>query len=297
MEKLKLNCDKSLSKNIPLLDLSTECKAGVGLRSNHFAYLEENPPREVKWFEAVSENYMDSWGKPRKFLQFLRRDFPIALHGVGMSLASAHGLKDNYLSSLKTLVDEIEPFIVSDHLCWTGTKRENSHDLLPFPLTEESLTVVVNNIDYAQNFLQREILVENISTYMRFEVSEMSEQDFLLEISKRSGAKILLDLNNVYVNSINHGFDAKAFVASLPLSLIGQIHLAGYSDFGDYLFDTHSKPVWPEVWKLFFEVMRRKSDIPFMIEWDEDIPSFPELEQELKKAKEIWKVAGCYEGL
>lgn len=274
--------------------ISASCRAGLGLRSKHFPYLEKTPPKEAKWFEIVSENYMQSWGRPREFLHFIRRDFPVAMHGVGMSLASVEGVDRQYLGQLKSLINEIDPFIVSDHLCWTGLNHNNTHDLLPFPFTSESVDVVVNNIDQVQNYLGREILVENVSSYMTFETSEMSEKDFVNEILVRSGAKILLDLNNVYVNAINHNFDAKEYVDSIPSGCIGQMHLAGYSDMGDYLFDTHSKPVWPEVWKLFSRVIKKYPDVPFMIEWDEDIPSFPCLEDELKKAKELWSVANSY---
>lgn len=263
--------------------------AGLGLRSEHYSYLEKNTPKEVKWFEAVSENYMNSQGRPREFLRFIRQKFPIALHGVGMSLASFSGVKDYYLKTLKELINEVDPFLVSDHLCWTGGEKANLHDLLPFPFTEESLSIVVNNIDYVQNYLQREILVENVSTYMTFNSSEMSERDFVVEVVKRSGARILLDVNNIYVNAVNHGFDAKDYLDAVPINSVGQIHLAGYSDLSDYLFDTHSKPVWPEVWSLFSHLIQKKSDIPFMVEWDEDIPDFLIVEKELKKAKEIWE--------
>jgi uncharacterized protein len=265
------------------------CNAGVGLRSVHYPHLEKEPPKSARWFEAVSENYMDSWGRPREFLHSLRKDFPVALHGVGMSLASSSGLDRSYLGVLADLANEIEPFIVSDHLCWTGNEQRNLHDLLPFPHTEESIDIVVNNLDQAQNVLGRPIFVENVSTYMTFASNEMMESEFITEVAKRAGTKLLLDINNIYVNATNHGFEASTFLKNIPVDLVGQIHLAGYSDMGDHLFDTHSKPVWPPVWKLFSEFIKRAPNIPFMIEWDEDIPSFPGLEAELAKAKNIWR--------
>jgi uncharacterized protein len=270
-----------------------KCQAGLGLRSVHYPYLEKNVPQEASWFEVVSENYMDSWGRPREFLNFIRKDFPVALHGVGLSLASAEGLRKSYLHSLKRLVDEIDPFLVSDHLCWTGTKKNNLHDLLPFPHNNESLEKIVDNIDQVQNYLQRQILVENVSTYLTFTESSIAEPEFITEVAKRSGSKILLDLNNVYVNATNHGFCAKEFIGKIPCELVGQIHLAGYSDLGDYLFDTHSQEVYPQVWELFSLFIKTNPNMPFMIEWDEDIPNFNSLESELKKAKNIW---GSYHG-
>lgn len=262
--------------------------AGLGLRSEHYPHLEIRAPQEASWFEAISENYMNSAGRPREFLHFIRKDFPVALHGVGMSLASYSGLNKDYIKTLKTLASEIEPFIISDHLCWTGTKDKNLHDLLPFPFTKESLKLVINNVNEAQELLGRQIFVENVSTYMTFKSHEMTEWEFLNELVKGSGCKLLFDINNLYVNAFNHDFSPEEFISHIPHENIGQIHLAGYSDFGTYLFDTHSKPVWPEVWELFSKVIQKVPKIPFMIEWDEKIPSFPDLEKELLKAKKIY---------
>ena len=268
--------------------LQKKCNPGVGLRSTHFPYLEKNPSTCVKWFEAVSENYMDSYGRPRLILNKIRQRYPVALHGVSMNLLSACGLNESYLKRLKSLVEEIEPFIVSDHLCWTGTKASNIHDLLPFPYTEESLKIVCQNIDHAQNILGRNLVIENVSTYMTFKQSEFSEWDFLVEVSKRTDAKLLLDINNVYVSSFNHGFDPLIYINSIPTEIISQVHLAGYTDMGDFLFDTHSKPVYPEVWELFKKFIERAPNIPFMMEWDEDVPEFRVVEDEVKKATNIW---------
>ena len=206
-----------------------------------------------------------------------------------MSLASAEGVNVEYLQRLKTLADEIDPFIVSDHLCWTGLGNKNIHDLLPFPHTTESKSVVLNNIDKAQTVLKRPIAIENVSTYLTFSESEETEWDFLVDISRKSGAKILFDLNNVYVSSQNHGFDPQEYIDAIPTELIAQIHLAGFTDMGDFLFDTHSKPVYEPVWKLFSSVIKRAPSVPFMMEWDGDIPEFPILEEEVQKALNLWQ--------
>ena len=268
--------------------LQKKCNPGVGLRSTHFPYLESNPKTHVKWLEAVSENYMDSHGRPRLVLKKLREDYPVALHGVSMNLLSSHGLNDEYLQNLKTLVEDIDPFIVSDHLCWTGIRQSNIHDLLPFPYTKESLDIVCQNIDHAQNKLGRNLVIENISTYVTLKQSEYAEWDFLTEVSKRTDAKLLLDVNNVYVSSVNHGFDPLEYIDAIPVELVSQVHLAGYTDMGDFLFDTHSRPVYPEVWELFKSFIKRAPNMPFMMEWDEDIPEFQVVENEVLKAIDIW---------
>jgi uncharacterized protein len=265
------------------------CRAGVGLRPTHYPHLELNPTRVPTWFEAISENYMESQGRPLQMLEFVRKDHDIALHGVSMSLAAHEGLNPDYLRKLKQLVHRIEPFIVSDHLCWTGLKASNVHDLLPFPFTEESLQVVINNIQTAQEALGRSMVIENVSSYLEFKSSQMTEWEFLVEVCKRTGSKMLVDVNNIYVSSQNHGYDPYKFLEAIPTDLIAQIHLAGFTDMGDFLFDTHSAPVFSHVWNLFSKLIQRDKNIPFMVEWDENIPEFPVLEEELGKAINIWK--------
>lgn len=269
-------------------NLTKQCNPGVGLRPTHYPYLESGQKIHVKWFEAVSENYMDSFGRPRLMLKKLRQDYPIALHGVSMNLLNADGVRIDYLKRLKNLIDDIDPFIVSDHLCWTGTRPSNVHDLLPFPFTDEALKVVVSNILKAQDVLKRSLVIENVSTYMTFKQSEIAEWEFLKEVVKRTDAKLLLDINNVYVSAINHKFDPQKYIDAIDTSIVAQVHLAGFSDMGDFLFDTHSKPVYPEVWELFSKFIKRAPNIPFMMEWDEDIPEFPIVEQEVIKAISIW---------
>jgi len=267
----------------------TDCRIGVGLRTVHFPHLLGKPKTALRWFEAISENYMDSQGRPLTVLESMRRDYPIALHGVSMSIGSVEGFRPGYLQRLKALADRIEPFVMSDHLCWTGTAQGNLHDLLPLPYTQEALDLVVGRIQQAQDFLKRPFLIENVSTYLTFPQSTYTEWDFLVEAARRSGCRILLDVNNVYVNAVNHGFDARTFLDKVPTELIGQVHLAGFTDMGTHLFDTHSRPVADPVWELFGHVAGRLGQTPVMIEWDEDVPEFPVLEAQAMKAAQIWK--------
>ena len=269
--------------------MTFSCFPGLGLRPSHYPYLEEHKSKLVKWFEAISENYMDSYGRPRKMLHKIRQDYELALHGVSMSLASSDGLNENYLKSLKKLVDELEPMLVSDHLCFTRVGKHCLHDLYPIPYNAEMLEIVTSNVDKAQSFLGRPILLENASTYFSFAQSDCSEGEFLVNLCKKTGAKILLDINNVYVNAVNKGFNPRDFLEQIPPEIVGQIHLAGFTDTGKFYFDTHSRAVCPEVWELFSFYIKGCPEVPFMIEWDEDIPEFPELESELGKAVAIWE--------
>lgn len=232
---------------------------------------------------------MDTQGRPLAMLEHIREDYPVALHGVSMSIASAEGLRPHYLKPLRTLIDRIDPWIVSDHLCWTGLPQTNLHDLLPIPFTDEALKLIVNHVEQVQTFLGRQILLENVSTYLRIPEGEWTEWEFLKAVAEQSGCRLLLDLNNLYVNAHNHGFDPYAFLEAIPTELVGQVHLAGYTDMGTHVFDTHSKPVFPEVWNLFSSFIQRAPHVPILIEWDEDIPEFSRLEQEALQAEEIWR--------
>ena len=269
---------------------STEQQAyiGVGLRPTHYPHLETRPHTQLTWFEAISENYMDSQGRPLQMLELIRQDYPVALHGVSMSIASHEGLRPDYLKKLNRLKHRIDPFLISDHLCWTGLHQSNLHDLLPIPYSEEALSLIVNHVDQVQTTLGCPLLLENVSTYLRLDQSTMSEWDFLIAVARRSGCRLLLDINNLYVNARNHHFDPHDFLDAMPVDLIGQIHLAGYTDMGTFLFDTHSKPVYPEVWALFSRFISRAPHVPILLEWDEDIPEFPQLEEEAAKAVHIW---------
>lgn len=265
-----------------------KCFPGAGLRPAHYPHLSENPPEHIQWFEVISENFIDSFGRPRSLLRKFRQDFPIALHGVGLSVANASGLNLDYLRKLKQLVDEIEPMIVSDHLCWTGLPTHNIHDLLPIPYTQSVLETVVSNVQQIQDTLGRPMVIENVSTYLTYEQSEMSEWEFIGKVLKATGARLLLDINNVYVSAQNHGFDAHKYLEAISPDQVAQIHLAGYTDTGEFLFDTHSNPVFPPVWDLFTSYIAQAPNVPFMVEWDDDLPDFPTLDKEVAKAKSIW---------
>lgn len=265
------------------------CKLGLGLRAPHYTFLESYISKDIKWLEALTENYLDSFGRPRLVLHKLRENYDIALHGVSLNIASAEGLDLDYLKKLKMLINEIEPFLVSDHLCWTGLKNHKIHDLLPFCYNNASLKVVIENIDLAQSILQRPLILENVSSYMSFKQSDRSEYQFLAEAAKSTGAKILLDINNVYVSAKNLDMNPYKCIDQIPAHLVAQVHLAGFSDMKDYLFDTHSQPVCPEVWHLFSYFIKNNPHTPFMIERDENIPSFLELEKEALMAKKIWE--------
>jgi uncharacterized protein (UPF0276 family) len=242
----------------------------------------------VDWFEAISENFMDSGGRPLAVLEAVRRRYPVALHGVSLSIGSTDPLDSRYLARLKALSDRIEPAIVSDHLCWSGVEGDRLHDLLPLPFTEEAVRHVAARVAEVQERLGRQILLENVSTYVTYAHSTMPEWEFLTAVAERAGCGILLDLNNVYVNAYNHQFDPYAYLRGLPGELVGQFHLAGHTDMGGYLFDTHSRPVIDEVWALYREALARWGPVATLIEWDEDIPPFARLAQEADKARAIY---------
>jgi uncharacterized protein (UPF0276 family) len=260
---------------------------GAGLRTRHFAHLLQRPQTKIDWFEAISENFMNSRGRPLRVLETIRQDYPVALHGVSLSIASTDGLDAAYLRRLADLIDRIDPFVVSDHLCFSRFRQYYLHDLLPFPLTERALDMVARNVDRVQTYLGRRIALENASVYLSFTRSEMSEAEFMRRLVKRTGCGILLDLNNLHVNLRNTGADPYEYFEKLPASSVLQMHLAGYSDPGTFYFDTHSAPVHEPVWDLFRQAMRLYPMVPVCIEWDENIPEFEVLEAEVEKARRI----------
>lgn len=259
---------------------------GVGLRSEHFPFILAEWPK-VDWFEAITENFLDTGGRPLRVLEEVRRRYPVALHGVSLSIGSTDPLDQNYLSKLKSLADRIEPAIVSDHLCWTGSGGENLHDLLPLPFTEEAVRHIAERVHQVQEILGRSILLENVSSYVTYKHSAMPEWQFLAAVAQRSGCGILLDLNNIYVNAVNHGFDPLEYLRGIPGELVGQFHLAGHTDQGKFLFDTHSRPVIEPVWDLYREALRLYGPVTTLIEWDEDIPPFEYLAAEADQARAI----------
>ena len=260
---------------------------GVGLRTEHYDVILREWPR-VDWFEAISENFLDSGGRPLRVLEMIRDRYPIALHGVSLSIGSTDPINPIYLQRLKTLVQRIQPAIVSDHLCWTGVEGRNLHDLLPLPFTEEAVRHVAGRVQQVQDLLGRRLLLENVSSYVTYRHSTMPEWEFLREVAERSGCGLLLDVNNIYVNAYNHQLDPREFLRQLPGELIGQFHLAGHTHRGAYLFDTHNRPVIDEVWALYREALERWGPVATLIEWDEDIPPFAQLAEEAQTARAIY---------
>lgn len=263
---------------------------GIGLRSEHYEEILTSKPR-VSWFEALSENYMGleagMGGRPLKVLEKVRENYPIVLHGVSLSIGSTDPLNEKYIKRLGELIHRIQPEWVSDHLCWTGVLGKNAHDLLPLPYTEETLHHLVSRIQTVQEKLKRTIALENVSSYVTFEHSQMTEWDFLNEVAERSGCHILLDINNIYVSARNHGFVAEHFLEGISPDKVIQFHLAGHSDCGDHVIDTHDNYVADPVWDLYRKAVQRFGKVPTLLEWDAQIPAFSELVLELKKAEKI----------
>lgn len=257
---------------------------GLGLRTQHFQYVLDTLPR-IDWFEAISENFMVAGGKPRHYLRAVREHYPVVLHGVSLSIGSADPLDIGYLRDLKALAADVQPEWVSDHLCWTGVGGVNSHDLLPLPYTEEAIAHVSDRIARVQDFLGRQILIENVSSYLTYRHSALAEWEFIAEVLQRSDCLLLLDVNNIYVSARNHGFEPGAFLAGIPTERVRQIHLAGHTDNGDHLIDTHDHAVCDAVWCLYREAVQRFGRVSTMIERDDNIPAFTELEAELSMAR------------
>lgn len=263
---------------------------GTGLHREHYeTVLRDRPP--VPWFELISENFMVDGGRPRHVLERVCTDYPVALHGVSASLGSAEPLDGGYLARLTELVRRVEPVIVSDHLCWTRLGAHNSHDLLPLPFTEEAVGVAAVKIRHVQDRLGRKILVENVSTYVRFAGSTLTEWEFVAAVAEEANCGLLLDINNVYVNARNHGFDPEDYLAGLPATRVRQFHLAGHQDHGDHVLDTHDRPITGDVWDLFRSAVRRFGPQPTIIERDEDIPPFDVLLAEIATAQEVLDAA------
>ena len=263
---------------------------GLGLRPVHYDVILDDgagAAERVDWFEALTENYLVPGGKPIHYLERVRERFPLVLHGVSLSIGGVDPLDHDYLAALKALAARIQPAWISDHLCWTGFGGVNTHDLLPIPLSEESLVHVADRVRAVQDFLSRRILLENPSTYVDFACSAIPEAEFLAEVAKRADCLILLDVNNVHVSAFNHGFDASAYLAALPPDRVRQIHLAGHADHGTHIIDTHDRPVIDQVWSLYAEALRRFGSVATMIERDADIPPLADLVAELDRARMI----------
>jgi uncharacterized protein len=259
---------------------------GLGLRVEHYdAILAQPPP--IDWLEALTENYLVPGGKPLHFLSRMRERYPVVLHGVSMSIGSTHPLDRQYLSQVKALAARIEPEWISDHLCWTGVAGKNVHDLLPLPYTEEALANVIERVRTVQDILGRRILLENVSSYVSFRDSRLTEWEFLKAVAEGADCLILLDVNNIYVSSVNHEFDPLDYLNAIPVERVQQIHLAGHEDHGDYLIDTHDHPVPHPVWDLYSAAVRRFGNVSTMIERDANIPPLEELCAELAAARTL----------
>ncbi len=263
---------------------------GVGLRNRHYtAFLEGSP--EVAWVEAISENFMGLGGRPRAVLDQTRSKRPVVLHGVALGLGDTDPLDEGYLRQWKQLIDDVQPAMVSDHLCWGRAHGHFGHDLWPLPYTEEALAHVVERVQRVQDHLGRRLLVENVSSYLQYRADELTEWDFLAELTRRADCGLLLDVNNVYVSSRNHGFDARTYLEGIPVERVGQFHLAGHSDRGHLVIDTHEGPIVDAVWDLYGHAVRRFGDVSCLIEWDEGVPELEVLLAESAKARRVEKEA------
>jgi len=263
-------------------------KAGIGLRPPHFKrVLEERPP--IPWFELHSENFFCAGGEMPRLLEAVRCNYPLSLHGVGLSLGRADGPDREHLGKLQQLIQRFAPALVSEHLCWGAIGERHLNDLLPLPYTEEALDFLVPHVQAAQEFIGRQLLIENVSSYLSYRHSTIPEWEFITALAQRSGCGILLDVNNIYVNSVNHGFDAHTYLRAIPSQAVGEIHLAGFTRKEnlpvELLIDSHSRPVADEVWSLYRETLAHLGPVPTLIEWDQDIPELEMLLAEAAKAQ------------
>jgi uncharacterized protein (UPF0276 family) len=259
---------------------------GLGLRPRHYESILGESHR-IDWLEVTTENYLVPGGKPLDYLERIRNRFPVVMHGVSLSIGSTDPLDREYLAGVRELARRIEPAWISDHLCWTGVEGRNAHDLLPLPYTEEALACVVARVGEVQDVLGRQILLENVSSYLTYRSSEMTEWEFLGEVARRADCAILLDINNIHVSAMNHGFEASRYLHAVPKERVRQFHLAGHSDMGDHLIDTHDHPIARPVWKLYREALAHFGPVPTMIERDDNIPPLAELVAELDMARAI----------
>ncbi len=268
---------------------------GLELRKEHYQDVidsfsaEGSSSLNIDWFEILTENYLVPGGKPLYFLDQIAERYPMVMHGVSMNIGNTEPLDQNYLQQIKTLKNRVNAHWLSDHLCWTGTNGTNAHDLLPLPYTEESIKHVAERITQVQDFLGCRMLIENVSSYVSYNQSEMTEWEFLTELVERADCLLLLDINNIYVSAVNHEFDPLDYLLSIPEHRVQQFHLAGHSDYGDYVIDTHDMPICNAVWSLYAKAVERFGDITFMIERDDNIPPLNELLGELELAREISK--------
>jgi len=265
-------------------------QAGIGLRASHYLeVLETRPP--VGWLEVHSENYFGAGGKPLYYLERIRAHYPLSLHGVGLSIGSTDALNSRHLDQLKTLIRCFEPALVSEHLSWSSVGGRYLNDLLPLPYTEEALGYMVRRVSQVQDYLERQILIENVSSYLQYTESTIPEWEFIAALTERSGCGLLLDVNNIYVSACNHGFDPAVYLQAIPPAVVQEIHLAGFTvnrfEQGEILIDTHNQRVYPQVWALYRQAVRRFGLIPTLVEWDTDLPALEVLVDEARRADAI----------
>lgn len=260
---------------------------GLGLRAEHYQDIVDQQPQSIDWFEIISENYMIDGGKPLYFLDKIRQDYPIVMHGVSMSIGSTDPINYDYLKQLKALIQRVEPVWFSDHLCWTGVDHQNLHDLLPLPYTETAVSHIADRISRVQDYLGRQMLIENLSSYITYTRDAMSEWEFLSAIAEKADCYILLDVNNIYVSSFNHQFDPLDYLQGIPPERVWQHHLAGHQNTGNLIIDTHDEPIIDPVWALYETTAARLGPVSTMIERDGNIPPLAEVIKELDRAREI----------
>jgi len=259
---------------------------GLGLRPDYYETILTTLPA-VDWFEVLSENYMVDGGKPLYYLDRIREHYPMVMHGVSLSIGGTDPLDRDYLQRLKQLAARIEPEWISDHLCWTGLNGHNLHDLMPLPYTQETVRHIAGRVEQVQDFLGRRILLENVSSYVSYQHSEMSEWEFFSAVAEAADCLMLFDVNNVYVSARNHGFDPETYLYGVPTERVRQFHLAGHTDYGDYVIDTHDHPIIDAVWDLYVKSLQHFGPVSTMIERDDLMPPFSELLQELQQARQL----------
>ncbi|WP_455374676.1 MNIO family bufferin maturase [Kaarinaea lacus] len=261
---------------------------GLGLRTDYYDIILKEKP-DVDWFEILSENYMVKGGKALYYLEAIREQYPVVMHGVSMSIGGTDPLDFDYLHQLKTLMDRANPEWISDHLCWTGQGNHNLHDLMPLPYNDEAISHVAERVKQVQDYLGTRILLENVSSYVTYKQSEMSEWEFYSRVVEEADCLMLLDINNIYVSARNHHFDPIDYINGVPPQRVQQFHLAGHTDYGHYVIDTHDHPVVDPVWELYGEALKRFGPVSTMIERDDQMPPFDELMAELNQARAIGK--------
>lgn len=260
---------------------------GIGLRAEHYQDILEQKPTQIDWLEIISENYMVDGGKPLYYLDAIREYYPMVMHGVSMSLGSTDALNYDYLKKLKKLINRVEPVWFSDHICWTGVDQKNMHDLLPLPYTEEAVVHLADRISEVQDFMGQQMLIENLSSYITYSDDVMTEWEFLSAVTEKADCHLLLDVNNIYVSSFNHQFDPIEYLEGIPAHRVWQHHLAGHSNEGNLIIDTHDADIIDPVWRLYEETAKRLGAVSTMIERDGNIPKLSSILNELEQARRI----------